>query len=109
MESLGCFKERSKGPKSKKAMPVVYHSIKGVNPKSPDILAIYEECRQKADEYKKFQIEVFGINNNGKCVTTASGKEGRYSRYGKSSKCTVCGGKGIGTKKTSTFVYKRQL
>ena len=93
-------------------MPVVYHSVSAKTSgdlKSPDILAIYEECRQKAEEYKKFQIEVFGINNYRRCVTTASGKEDQYSRYGKISKCAVCGGKGIGTKKWSTFVYKRQL
>ena len=105
-KSLGCFRERRR---HKRIMPVVFHRVRGVNKKYPDILAIYEECRRKADEYSKFPIEVFGIKNYKKCVTTASGKEDQYSKYGESSECAVCSGKGIGTGGKSIFVYKKQV
>ena len=108
VEPLGCFQEKPKR-RSRRAMPVVYHRVEGINTKNPDISAIYEECRRKADEYSKFPIEVFGIKNYKRCVTTASGKEDQYSKYGESSKCAVCGGKGIGTRGTSIFAYKKQL
>ena len=89
-------------------MPVTFHSVQGVDTKNPDILAIYQECRQKANEYQKLEIEVFAIKNLRRCVTTKTGKEGRYSKYGKSSKCKVCSGKGIGGGGGgySMFVYK---
>ena len=87
-------------------MPVTFHSVKGVDTKSPDILSIYQECRQKAEEYQKFEIEVFGIKNLRRCVTTSTGKEASYSKYGKSSKCKVCSGKGIGVGGWNMFVYK---
>lgn len=107
VEPLGCFNE--KGRRKYRAMPVTFHSVQDVDTNFPDILAIYEECRQKAAEYSKFEIEVFGIKNYRKCVTTATGKEEQYSKHGKSSKCAVCGGKGIGTRRTSMFVYQKKL
>lgn len=107
VEPLGCFNE--KGRTKYRAMPVTFHRVQDVDTNFPDILAIYEECRQKAAEYSKFEIEVFGIKNYRKCVTTATGKEEQYSKHGKSSKCAVCGGKGIGTRRTSMFVYQKKL
>ena len=96
----------------KRPFPVVYHTVQArINKKFPDILAIYEECRQKAAEFST-PIEIFGIMNYNKCVTTETGKAEDYfqnveteSRHG----CKVCFGKGIGARESAVFVYKINL
>ena len=88
-------------------MPDVYHTVKaGIDKKYPDILAIYEECKQKAVEYSK-PIEIFGIWNFKHCITTETGKDDEYLKNARNSgKCKTCQGKGIGTGK-AVFVYKK--
>ena len=108
---MGCFIEQIKR-RSAPFLPVVYHKIKGpFNKKHPDILAIYEECRRKADEYSK-PIVIFGITRYRQCVTTTTGTEEEYFQKAKKfvpHMCRVCNGKGIGTKSTAAFVYKRNV
>lgn len=106
VEPMGCFTETKK----KRFFPVVYHTVKGrVDKKYPDILAIYEECKKKAAEYSK-PLEIFGIWNYIKCVTTNTGKGDEYfNNARKSRNCKTCHGKGIGSKKTAVFVYKTNL
>ena len=103
VEPMGCFTENTK----KRLIPDVYHTVEGRVSKSyPDILAIYEECRQKAAEYSK-PLEIFGIMNYNKCVTTETGKGEEYFKNARSSsKCKKCFGKGIGARKTAVFVYE---
>ena len=106
VEPMGCFTETKK----KRLLPVVYHTVKGrVDKKYPDILAIYEECKKKASEYSK-PLEIFGIWNYKKCVSTETGKGDEYFNNARNSRnCKTCHGKGIGSKKTAVFVYKNIL
>lgn len=99
---MGCFTETKKN----RHLPLVYHTVqRRVFRKYPDILAVYEECKQKAAEQS---LEIFGIWNMKKCVTTKTGKFDEYFNEGpKSSRnCITCQDKGIGSKKT-VFVYKK--
>ena len=111
-EPMGCFFEKLPKKKNVRLLPVVYHTVDiDINRKYPDILAIYEECRQRAEEHSE-PLEIFGILNYKQCVTTKSGNEEDY--FNKASKlrgraCKVCSGKGIGAKRTAVFVYKRDL
>ena len=67
---------------------------------------VYEECKQKAAESSK-HLEIFGIWNKNKCVTTKTGKSNEYfNKDPDSSNCKTCEGKGIGSKKRAVFVYK---
>ena len=102
VKSIGCFTETKK----KRRLPDVYHTVKGrIDKKYPDILAVYEECKQKAAEYSK-AIEIFGIWNFKQCVTTETSKRVEYFKNARNSnKCKTCQGKGIGTGK-AVFVYK---
>ena len=101
VEPIGCFTE----PK-KRRLPDVYHTIKGPVKECKDILAVYEECKQKAAESSK-HLEIFGIWNKNKCVTTKTGKSNEYfNKDPDSSNCKTCEGKGIGSKKRAVFVYK---
>ncbi|KAL9955429.1 hypothetical protein ACROYT_G036756 [Oculina patagonica] len=69
---MGCYNENPE----KQHLPIVYHTVTSrVNTRNPDILAIYKECRQKAADYSK-PLEIFGILNYNRCVTTETGKEG---------------------------------
>ena len=105
---MGCFIEQtSKKKKKDRLLPVVYHTIGGkIVKKLPDILAIYKECRQNAEDH----VEIFGILNFKHCVTTQSGKEeGYFNSARKSRKCNSCYSKGIGTGKKAVFVYKINL
>lgn len=107
-EPMGCFIEQtSKKKKNERLLPVVYHKVRGdIAKKSPDILAIYEECRKNAEDH----VEIFGILNFKQCVTTQSGKEEDYFNSArKSRRCKSCYGKGIGTKRKAVFVYKINL
>ena len=103
---MGCFAENTK----KRLIPVVYHTVQArINEKYPDILAIYEECRQQAAAYST-PIEIFGIMNYNKCVTTETGKGEEYFQNAlRSRKCKECFSKGIGARKTAVFVYKINL
>ena len=105
MEPIGCFTETKK----KRRLPYVYHTVKSrVDKTYPDILAIYEECKQKAVEYSK-PIEMFGIWNFKQCVITEAIKGVEYFKNARNSiKCKTCQGKGIGTGKAA-FVYKINL
>nr|XP_058948898.1 uncharacterized protein LOC131776689 [Pocillopora verrucosa]XP_058948899.1 uncharacterized protein LOC131776689 [Pocillopora verrucosa] len=104
-EPMGCFIEQTS--KKDRLLPVVYHTVGGkIVKKLPDILAIYKECRQNAEDH----VEIFGILNFKHCVTTQSGKEeGYFNSARKSRKCNSCYGKGIGTGKKAVFVYKINL
>ena len=103
VEPIGCFTEKAK----KGLLPVVYHKITGrVNKKCSGILTAYEECKQKAAELKP--LEIFGISNMKKCVTTVTGKFDEYfSKAPDSRGCKTCQGKGIGSKKNAVFVYRK--
>ena len=102
VEPIGCFTEKAR----KRLLPVLYHKVTGNAKKCPGILAIYEECKQKAAENSK-PLEIFGIWNNVKCVTTKTGKFDEYFKKAPDSRnCKTCQGKGIGSKKTAVFVYK---
>lgn len=105
VEPIGCFTEAKK-----RHLPVVYHTINEVGKKCPGILAVYEECKQKAAESSK-HLEIFGIWRNkksAKCVTTETGKFDEYfNKAPDSSNCKTCEGKGIGSKKAAVFVYKK--
>ena len=100
---MGCFTET----KNKRLLPDVYHTVEGrINKKYPDILAVYEECKQKAAEYSK-PIEIFGIWNFKQCITTETGKGDEYFKNARNSgRCKTCKDKGIGTGKAA-FVYKK--
>lgn len=101
VEPIGCFTEKG----NKRLMPNVYYTVTGrVDKKCPGILAVYEKCKQKAVEES---LEIFGIWNMRKCVTTKTGKFDEYFNEGpKSSRNYItCEDKGIGSKKT-VFVYK---
>jgi len=103
VQPIGCFTETKK----KRLLPDVYHTVKGrVDKKYPDILAVYEECKQKAAENSK-PIEIFGVWNFKQCVTTKTGKGHEYFKNARNSgKCKACQDKGIGTSK-AVFVYKK--
>ena len=104
VEPIGCFTELKK-----RLLPVVYHTIKGPVKKCKDISAVYEECKQKAAESSK-HLEIFGIWNKHKCVTTKTGKFDEYfNKAPDSSDCKTCKGKGVGSKKTAVFVYRNNL
>jgi len=100
VEPIGCFQKRR--------LPIVYHTVTArVDKKCPGILAVYEECKQKAAENSK-PLEIFGIWNNRKCVTSKTGKFDEYFNKAPDSRnCKTCQGKGIGSKKTAVFVYKK--
>lgn len=107
VEPIGCFT----AAKKQRLLPIVYHTINGpVGKKCPDMLAVYEECKQKAAESSK-PLEIFGISSNkksAKCVTTKTGKFDEYfNKAPDSSNCKTCEGKGIGSKKAAVFVYKK--
>lgn len=94
--------------KKTRHLPYVYHTVKGkIDKKYPDILAVYDECKQKAAEYSK-PIEIFGIWNFKQCVMTETGRDdaANLENARKSGKCKTCQGKGIGTGK-AVFVYKK--
>ena len=106
VEPMGCFTETKK----KRLLPVVYHTATGRvgKKKYPDILTVYEECKQKASNYSN-PLEIFGIWNFKQCVTTEAGKEEEYFKNARNSgKCKTCQGKGIGSTKAA-FVYKINL
>lgn len=97
----------------KRLLPVVYYTVQAsINKKFPDILAIYDQCRQKATEFSK-PLEIFGIKNYNKCVTTKTGKAEDYFQNAEAESqhhgCKVCFGKGIGARKSAVFVYKMNL
>jgi len=74
--------------------------------KCPSILAVYEECKKKAAEHSN-TLEIIGIWNNKKCVTSKTGKFDEYfNKAPDSNNCRTCQGKGVGSKKTAVFVYK---
>jgi len=100
---MGCFTQT----KNKRLLPYVYHTVAGrIYKKYPDILAVYEECKQKAVEYSK-PIEIFGIWNFKHCVMTETGKVDEYFKNARNSgKCKTCQNKGIGTSR-AVFVYKK--
>ena len=107
VEPAGCFTENAK----RQLLPVVYHTVTArINKKFPDILAIYEECRQKAAEHST-PLEIFGIKNYNQCVTTETGHGKEYFEKARTLRrnCKECFGKGIGAKKTAVFVYKMNL
>ncbi|KAL9955428.1 hypothetical protein ACROYT_G036755 [Oculina patagonica] len=107
VEPVGCFTESTKS----RLLPVIYHTVTvNVIKKYPDILATYEECRQKAAENSE-PLEIFGILNYNQCVTTETGQAEEYFKNARSSRrnCKECSGKGIGAKKTAVFVYKMKL
>jgi len=95
--------------KNRQLLPDVYHAVKGPVKTCPSILAVYEECKKKAAENSN-TLEIFGIWNNNKCVTSETGKFDEYFNEAapNSSKCKTCQGKGVGSKKTAVFVYKKQ-
>ncbi|XP_078346535.1 uncharacterized protein LOC144631835 isoform X2 [Oculina patagonica] len=105
VEPMGCYNENPE----KQHLPIVYHTVTSrVNTRNPDILAIYKECRQKAADYSK-PLEIFGILNYNRCVTTETGKEGEYFKNALKSRrrhCKGCFDKGIGARETAVFVYK---
>ena len=104
VEPIGCFTD------AKKRLPDVYHTFIGSigkKLKCQDILAVYEECKQKAAESLK-HLEIFGIWKNKYCVTTETGKfDGYFNKAPDSNNCKTCEGKGVGSKKTAAFVYKK--
>lgn len=104
VQPTGCFTET----KRTRHLPYVYHTVKGkIDKKYPDILAVYDECKQKAANYSK-PIEIFGIWNFKQCVTTETGRDdAAYLESARNSgKCKTCQGKGIGTRQ-AVFVYKK--
>jgi len=105
VEPIGCFTVKAK---KRRLLPNVYHTVTGPVKNCPSILAVYEECKKKAVENSN-TLEIFGIWNNNKCVRSETGKfDEHFNKAPDSSKCKTCEGKGVGSKKTAVFVYKKQ-
>jgi len=96
----GCFKKAKV-----KIFPKIFHVVKNVNRKSPNVEQIFTACKELAE---KEGYEIFAIENVNKCVTTEDGKAMDFKKYGKSLHGCIIDdhGHGLGKRgRSANFVY----